>query len=127
LTSETGEYQIVWEELAEGESIVVRFTFRQPMTVTRIDWSNLDDVTRYKQNYRARGIVIDAQNALQPFPKQLEDVPGTQSFGYAAVNANWIEFTVESAYAAEVVDSNVFRELAIHQITIIGRPANTTG
>lgn len=124
LTAETGEYQVTWEELGEGENVRIRFTFRQPMTVTRIDWGNLEDVTRFKQNYRARGVVIDAQNALQPFPKELEDVPGEQTFGYAAVNANWIEFTVESAYAAEVVDGNVFRELAIKQITIIGRPAN---
>jgi len=128
LTSGTdAEYQVSWEDLVEGEAIEIRLTFRQPMTITRVDWSNLEDITRFKQNYRARGILIDAQNALQPFPKELEDVPGTQTFGYAAVNANWITFTIESAYNAEVTDGNVFRELAIQEITIFGRPANPTG
>lgn len=126
LETAEGEYQITWEDLEEGENVTVRLTFRVPMTVTRIDWTNLEDPTRFKQNYRVRGVVIDAQNALQAFPKELEDVPGTQTFGYAAVNANWIEFTIESAYAAEVTDGNVFRELAIQQISIIGRPANAT-
>ena len=128
LTSGTdAEYQVTWEELAEGDAIEIRLTFRQPMTITRVDWSNLEDITRFKQNYRARGLLIDAQNALQPFPKELEDVPGTQTFGYAAVNANWIAFTIESVYNAEVTDGNVFRELAIQEITIFGRPANPTG
>ncbi|MGI9609992.1 MAG: hypothetical protein ACR2NL_06830, partial [Acidimicrobiia bacterium] len=45
------EYQITWEDLAEGENVVIRLTFRQPMTVTRVDWSNLEDATRFKQNY----------------------------------------------------------------------------
>ena len=127
LTSGTdAEYQVSWEDLVEGEAIEIRLTFRQPMTITRVDWSNLDDITRFKQNFRARGILIDAQNALQPFPKELEDVPGTQTFGYAAVNANWITFTIQSAYSAEVTDGNVFRELAIQEITIFGRPANPT-
>jgi len=52
--------------------------------------------------------------------------PGIQIVNYAAVNANWIEITIQSAYQAEVVDGNVFRELAIDEITIWGRPANPT-
>lgn len=125
LTSGTSaEYQITWEELAEGENVVIRLTFRQPMIVERIDWRNIEDPTRFKQNYRARGILIDAQNALQPFPKELEDVPGTQTIRFAAMNANWVQFTIESAWTAEVVDDNVFEELSIDEITIIGRPAN---
>lgn len=121
------EYQVAWEELAEGESVKIRLTFRQPMVVQRIDWKNLSDPVRFKQNYRARGIVIDAQNALQSFTRELEDTPGTQSIPYAAVDANWIEITILSEYLAETVDGNVFRELAINEITVIGRPANTEG
>jgi hypothetical protein len=56
-------------------------------------------------------------------PFELENIPGTQAIDYAAVNANWIEITIQTAYQAEVTDSEVFRDLAIDEIKIIGRPA----
>lgn len=125
LVSDTpDEFQINWEDLAAtDEPLRIRLTFRQPMTVQEIQWRNIEDSTRFKQNFRARGLVITAQNNPTAFPKELEDLPGMQSFPFAAVDANWIEFEVQTAYLAEVVDGNVFRELAIDEITIIGRPA----
>jgi len=128
LTSGTdAEYQVNWEEIQDAEgNIVIKLFFRQPMIVTRIDWSNIEDPTRYRRNYRARGLTIDAQGSLTEVPQELEDTPGLQNINYAAVNANWIEITVQSAYQAEVIDDNVFRELAISEITVWGRPANPT-
>lgn len=120
------EYQVNWEELEAGEeSLTIRLSFRQPMNVTRIDWTNItDDPDRFRQNYRARGLILDAQNSIQEWVVQLDDSPGTQTVDFAAVNATWIEITVESAYTAEVVDGEVWRELAIRDITVIGRPTN---
>lgn len=122
----TAEYQVNWEDLAEGENIIIKLTFREPIVVTRIDWTNLTNVTRYKQNYRARGISIDADSSVTVFRVELEDTPGTQNVEFAAFNTNSIEITIESAYLAEVVDGNSFREIAIDEITVIGRPANPT-
>ncbi len=128
LTSGTEtEYQVNWEEIQEVEgNIVIKLFFRQPMIVTRIDWSNIEDPTRYRRNYRARGLTIDAQGSLTQVPHELEDTPGLQNINYAAVNANWIEITIQSAYQAEVVEENMFRELAIVEITVWGRPSNPT-
>ena len=126
LTSGTdAEYQVNWEdiELEEG-NIVIKLFFRQPMIVTRIDWSNIEDPTRFRRNYRARGLTIDAQGSLTEVPHELEDTPGLQTIPYAAVNANWIEITIQSAFQAEIIDDNVFRELAITEIAVWGRPAN---
>ncbi len=123
-----GEYQVNWEDqIAAGQGLKIRLTFRQPMTVQEIQWSNIEDATRFKQNYRARGIVITAQNNPAAYPKELDDLPGTQSFAFAAVNAKWIEIDVESAWQAQVVDGNVFRELAINEIKLIGRPYTSGG
>ena len=96
------------------------------MIVNRIDWSGIEDPTRFKQNYRARGILIDAQGSLTQVPEELLDTPGLQIIEYAAVNTNWIEFTIESAFQAEIINDNVFRELAINEIVVWGRPANPT-
>jgi DNA-directed RNA polymerase subunit RPC12/RpoP len=120
------EYQFNYEEVEEGEPITITLTFIQPMVVQRIDWVNLEDDTQLRRNYRARGIVINAQDSIQPHPLQLEDLPGSQSVAYAAIDTNWIEITIESDYPAEVVDDNVFTEMAIQEIVVIGRPATST-
>ena len=125
LTSGTdSEYQVTWEDLAEGENITIRLTFREPIVVTRLDWTNLTDIDRFRQNYRARGITIDADGSVTVVPIELKDLPGTQSVSFAAFNTNFILITIESAWLAEVVGENSFRELAINEITVIGRPAN---
>lgn len=115
------EFQVDWLEKPEGESIVIRLTFPTPTTVQQIRWRNIADDTRFRQNYRARGLVITANNNPAEFPKELEDVPGEQNFAFAAVNSNWIEFEIQTAWNAEVVDGNAFDELAIVEITVIGR------
>ncbi|MEX1125394.1 MAG: zinc ribbon domain-containing protein [Acidimicrobiia bacterium] len=127
ITGTEDEYQVTFEGLPEGDKVVITLTFREPMTVTRIDWTNIEDVTRFGQNYRAHGIVINAQDALTTVPVQLEDEPGTTEIDFAAINTNWIEITIESAYNAEVTDGNVFTELAIQEITVIGRPSTAEG
>lgn len=128
LISDTNaEYQVNWEDIQAAEgNITIRLVFRQPMIVTRIDWLSIEDPTRFRQNYRARGLTIDAQGSLTEVPAELEDTPGLQNLNYAAVNANWIEITIQSAYQAEIADGNVYRELAIAGITVWGRPANPT-
>lgn len=132
LTSGTEEsYQVNWEDLqAEAGVITIRLTFDQPMVVQQILWRNLADPVRFQQNYRPRGLVITASDAISDVAHELEDVPGEQVIPYAAVGANWVEFEVTSAWAATVTEGNVFREMAIDEITIIGRPqadaTNTT-
>ena len=126
ISGSSAEYQMRWEELAEGETVTIKLFFSQPMIVTQILWKNIEDPVRFAQNYRARGLRIDAQGSLTELPFELEDIPGTQSIDYAAVNANWIQITVQTAFQAEVVNNQVFRELAIDEITVIGRPAIPT-
>lgn len=132
LTSGTEDsYQVNWEELqAEGGVITIRLTFDQPMVVQQIQWRNLTDPVRFQQNYRPRGLIITASLQITDLAQELEDVPGEQVIPYAAVGANWIEFEITSAWVATLTEGNVFREMAIDEITIIGRPqaaaTNTT-
>lgn len=120
------EYQFTYEDVPEGEPVTIRLIFDRPMVVQRIDWVNLEDATRLKRNYRAHGIVIEADNSLQPFLHQLDDLAGSQPINYAALDSNFITITIESDYPAEVVDGNVFREMAIQEIRVIGRPGTAT-
>ncbi len=128
LTSSTdAEYQINWEELSQAEGdVTIRLTFRQPMVVTRIDWQNIEDPTRFRQNYKARGLVIDADGSISEVTHELDNTPGLQTVTYATLDANWIEITIQSAWPAELVDDNIWQEIAINEITVWGRPANAT-
>ncbi|MGB7859519.1 MAG: zinc-ribbon domain-containing protein [Acidimicrobiia bacterium] len=127
VSNSEAEYQVNWEEIQDAEgNIKIKLFFRQPMIVTRIDWSNIEDPTRFRRNYRARGLTLNAQGSVTEVPHELEDTPGLQTVNFAAVNANWVEITVQSAYQAEIIDDNVFRELAIAEITVWGRPSNPT-
>lgn len=121
------EYQVNWEELSQEEGdITMRFTFRQPMVVTRIDWENIEDPTRFRQNYKARGLIIRADGAITEVPHELENTPGLQTITYATLDANWIEITIQSAWPAELAEDNIWQEIAIDEITVWGRPANPT-
>jgi RNA polymerase subunit RPABC4/transcription elongation factor Spt4 len=120
------EYQFNYEEVPDGEMITIRLVFNQAMVIQRIDWVNLDDPVQFKRNYRARGIIINAQDSLQATPLQLEDEPGLQTIPYAAIDTNWLEITIQSDYPAEVVDDNRFTEMAIQEIQVIGRPSTTS-
>lgn len=120
------EYQFDYEAVPEGEAITIRLIFDQPTVVQRIDWVNLEDATRLKRNYRARGVVIAADNSLQPVLTQLEDLAGSQPIAFAALDANFIEIIIESDFPAEVVEEESFTEMAIQEIRVIGRPGAIT-
>lgn len=128
LTSGTdAEYQVNWEELSlEEGDVTIRLTFRQPMVVTRIDWKNIEDPTRFRQNFKARGLVIDADGSISDVTHELENTPGLQTITYATLDANWIEITITSAWPAEIVEDNIWQEIAIDEITVWGRPATPT-
>jgi len=119
------EYQVSWEETA-NDGVKITFTFREPIAISEIEWSNIEDTTRFRQNYRAMGLVIVAQDSLVETPVTLQDLPGTQLIQYPALSTTTLEITVVSAYEAEVVDENRFDELAIDEIVIIGRPVTPT-
>jgi uncharacterized OB-fold protein len=124
ISGEGSEYQVNWEELqAEEGTVTIRLTFDRPMIVSRIDWLNISDPERFKQNWRARGLILDADGSLTEVPHELKDTEGLQRIDYPALNANWIDITIVSGYNSEVVGDNVFPEMAIDEITVWARPA----
>jgi hypothetical protein len=116
------QYQANWEDLPDGEKIVIRLTFGQPMVVQQIQWKGVTDPVKFAQNYRPRGLVLTSSDAISDISFELSDDPGLQTIPFAAIGANWIEIEIQSAYFAELTEGNVFKEIAIDEITAIGRP-----
>lgn len=119
------EYQVSWEDTAE-DGVLITLSFLEPMAITEIRWTNIDDPIRFQQNYRAQSLTILAQDSLSPVPVSLQDQPGTQQVRYSALNTATLEIRVVDVYQAQLVDDNIFDELAIDEIEIIGRPVTPT-
>ncbi|MCI0425994.1 MAG: hypothetical protein L0Z47_09140 [Actinobacteria bacterium] len=127
IAGEGSEFQVNWEELeAANETLTITLYFREPMTVSFIEWSNISDQLRFSQNHRARGLLLNSDNQVSEWVWELENTPGLQIIDYAALEATWIEITITSTHRAEVSEGNVFSEIAIDEIIPWGRPALTT-
>jgi hypothetical protein len=124
IAGEGSEFQVNWEELEAAETnLIITLYFREPMTVSRIEWSNIGDQVRFSQNHRARGLLLNSDNQVAEWVTELQDSPGLQIIDYAALNATWIEITVTSTHRAQVTEGNIYSEIAIDEITVWGRPA----
>ncbi len=124
------EYQIDYEEVPDGAPVTITLTFRQPMTVTRIDWVNIPatDETRFRRNWRAQSISVTSDSSPAEVPISLDNIPRAQNLTYSAMSTNKLVIQVTAAYPGETVDGEApFTELAIADISVIGRPAPATG
>lgn len=121
-------YQVNWEDIeASGETLTITIRFRTAVAISRIDWRNIsNDDTRFQRNYRARALTISSDDSLADVQIDLPNVPGTQTIDFSSLNTNQVTITVNSAWPAQLIDGNVFSELAIDEIQVIGRPADGT-
>lgn len=55
----------------------------------------------------------------------MQNIPGTQQIDFSSLSTHQVTITINTAWPAEVVDGQVFQELAIDEIEVIGRPATT--
>lgn len=122
------EFQINWVELpANEQQVTIHLVLSQPMVVTRIFWTNIVDEDRFRLNYRAKGLRVEAEGNPIPVSIELQNEPGQQEFAFAAVRTTTVTITVLSHYEAEVVgDATPFEDLAVAEIVVIGFPALDT-
>lgn len=114
------EYQVNWPEV--DDVVTITLSFREPMAIRQIEWTNIDDATRFQQNFRASALEISAQDSVTPVVVELNDEPGTQIFEFSSLATTRLVIEVVDVYLAEVIDNNSFDELAIDEIVVIGRP-----
>lgn len=122
-------YQINWPQLeADGGQLTITLRFRTAVAISRIDWTNIqNDDIRFRRNYRARALTISSDDTVTDVQADLQNVPGTQEIAFSSLTTFQVTLTVDSVWNAELVDEQVFTELAIADIQVLGRPAVTTG
>lgn len=118
-------FQVVWPELEEsGEQLTITIRFRTAVAITRIDWRNITgNETRFRRNYRARSLSITADDVNSAVQFELQNLPGVQELTFTSLQTNQVSITVESVWQPDLVEGEVFTELAIDEIQVIGRPA----
>lgn len=119
------EYQVNWPEV--DDVVTITLSFREPMAITSIEWVNIDDPTRFRQNFRPSALEISAQDSVQPLVVELADEPGTQIIDFSSLATTRLVIEVVDVYLAELLEENSFDELAIDEIVVIGRPVVGTG
>jgi hypothetical protein len=118
----TEEYQVSWEETA-ANGVTIRLSFFEPMAITGLQWRNIEDPTRFRQNYRAQSLTIEADDSVSgPVVVRLQDQQGTQQVPYSALNTTTLEIRIVEVFDAEIVEENRYDELAIDELIVIGRP-----
>ena len=116
-----GEYQINWDALEEGQEVSIDLILEERSVITGVVWRNLDqDDTGLFQNYRARDIRINGGDADISF--ELKNEGGAQPLLFSSLGTLSVTITIDSAYLPEPVDGQVFSELAIKQIELLGYP-----
>lgn len=122
------EFQINWVELpANEQQVTIHLVLSQPMVVTRIFWTNIVDEDRFRLNYRARSLRIEAEGNPIPVSIELQNEPGQQEFAFSAIRTTTVTITVLSHYPAEVVgDATPFDDLGVAEIVVVGFPALDT-
>jgi hypothetical protein len=122
------EYQVNYEELsAAGGEIVIKFSFAQPMQITRILWENITDEARFRRNYRVKSVNVKTEDSNLEVPLPLEDDSGLQDHRYETFlsGTTTVSLTVRTVFPSEVVDGQEpFNELAIEEITFVGYQAS---
>lgn len=121
-------YQVDWVALEEaGETPTITIRFRSAVAIERIGWRNIsNDDTRFQRNYRARSLSISADDSLSETPIDLQNIPGTQEVAFTSLNTHQLTITINSAWPAQLIDGQVFDELVIDEIEVIGRPVTGT-
>jgi hypothetical protein len=117
-----GDPDTEWQDLGlQGEDATLRFEFEQPVAITHIEFTNIADDDRFRQNYRIRGYRVTVDDLPLELSDQLQDVNEPQRFDVASFRTTVLTIEVTSTYPAESIDDGPpYTELALADVRFFG-------
>lgn len=114
-----------WNDASlHGEGAEFIFEFSSPVAIESIVIQNPIDESAFTRNYRIRGYEIVAGDLPVPVTGELADTQEPQTIDLTTTSTSRIVFRVTSTYAAGAVDDQpAFEELAVAEVTFLGRPS----
>lgn len=111
----------MWQVGQEGQGATLTFFFPEPVALERIEFKNISDETKFRQNFRARGLTISPDDTTRPTIVELADTRDIQPVAIQTSLTKTVRIAVTSTYPAEAVgDQQPFKELAIEDISFFG-------
>ncbi|NNF88946.1 MAG: zinc ribbon domain-containing protein [Acidimicrobiia bacterium] len=111
----------MWQVGQEGVGATLTFFFPNPVALERIEIKNISDETKFRQNFRVRGIRIRPNDTTRDTVVELANTRDVQPIAIQTEGTTTVRVEVTSTFPAEAVgDQNPFKELAIEDIKFFG-------
>jgi hypothetical protein len=117
-----GDPETRWnDESARGVGAWIEFTFATPVQITEMEFQNVSDDTKFRQNYKIQGYTITVNDLNVPISGRLVNSNEPQRVRIASLETFTLRVDVSTTYPAEPVgDAPPFDELALEDVRFFG-------
>lgn len=117
-----GDPETRWnDKSARGVDAWLEFTFATPVQITEIEFQNVSDDTKFRQNFKIQGYTITVNDLNVPISGRLVNSNEPQQVRIASLETFTLRIDVSTTYPAEPVgDAPPFDELALEDVRFFG-------
>lgn len=117
-----GDPETRWnDKSARGVGAWVEFTFATPVQITEMEFQNVEDDEKFRQNYKIQGYTVTVNDLNVPISGRLVNSNVPQRVRIASLETFTLRVDVSTTYPAEPVGDNPpFDELALQDVRFFG-------
>lgn len=117
-----GDPETRWNDAsARGVGAWLEFTFATPVQITEMEFQNVTDDTKFRQNYKIQGYTITVNDLNVPISGRLVNSNEAQRVRIASLETFTLRVDISTTYPAEPVgDAPPFNELALEDVRFFG-------
>jgi hypothetical protein len=117
-----GDPETRWNDAsARGVDAWLEFTFATPVQITEMEFQNVTDDTKFRQNYKIQGYTITVNDLNVPISGRLVNSNEAQRVRIASLETFTLRVDISTTYPAEPVgDAPPFNELALEDVRFFG-------
>jgi len=117
-----GDPETRWnDKSARGVGAWLEFTFATPVQITEMEFQNVEDDEKFRQNYKIQGYTVTVNDLNVPISGRLVNSNVPQRVRIASLETFTLRVDVSTTYPAEPVgDAPPFDELALQDVRFFG-------
>ena len=117
-----GDPETRWnDKSARGVGAWLEFTFATPVQITEMEFQNVEDDEKFRQNYKIQGYTVTVNDLNVPISGRLVNSNVPQRVRIASLETFTLRVDVSTTYPAEPVGDNPpFDELALQDVRFFG-------
>jgi len=121
-----GNLETEWQA-NHADTLVIEFTWAQPVQIEYLQIYNIEDQTRFLRNYRIQGykITTDDLPGVENRNTLKDEAGGPQRIDIASIGTTTLTIEVLSTYASQAMDGQIaFSELVVAEVKFYGDPGS---